>query len=343
MKYLKIYDRSHTILDEIDNFNGLQYSWTLNGFGKARFSIGLENIKCTEENFKFNNHVEIWEESTLIWGGQIVNRDFADSKLNVNCYGYLSLLDKRRLRSKSYVNQAYGDLFTEMLTDINTLTNTGVTMGAVATGSLKTQRTVTNEDFLLKKLQEFCEDSNYDIDVDAERKINFYLRKGSAKPNYMLEYGGDADNILVAPTLSQSSLNIANAVYSEIVNESGTLTSLAEDGGSQLLYGLQESVYSGNDSVILQNTLDNNTISELQRVYLPTNSISLKIKDSSMCPFADMEVGDSIPVSLRPYWGFTDTLRILEISHDEDSKTRDIVVGETLYRPVPATIKQYRK
>lgn len=341
MKYLKIFNRLHVILDEVDDISGLQYSWTLNGLGKAKFSIGLESIKCTSENFKFGNHVEIYEGSTLIWGGQIINREFADSKLNISCYGYLSLLDRRRLRAKSYVNQSYGDLLTEMLADINALQDTGVALGIVAAGSLKTQRTVTNKDFLLKKLQEFCEDSNYDMDVDAERKFNFYLRKGSVKSQNLLEYGGDADNILSAPSLSQSGLKIANAVYSEVTNGGVTLTSLAQDSGSQGLYGLCEGVYTGNDSVILQNTLDNNTISELQRVYLPTSYLKVKIKDSTLCPYSNIEVGDSVPVSIRPYWSYAETLKILEIEHDEETGNRDLTLGETLIRVAPATIKQF--
>lgn len=342
-KYLKIFDRFHNILDEVEEYSGLKYGWTLNGLGKAQFSLGLESKKCTKENFQFKNHIEVWKNDVCIWGGQLVDRTFNDSKLDVSLYGYLNLLDKRRLRAKSYAEMTYGDLYAVMLADINEIEITGVTLGNIDEGSLKTQRLVLNTDFLLKKLQDYCSDSNYDIDVDMERKFNFYIRKGSIKSKYLLEFGGDADNIIAAPSLGQSGLNIANSVYSEITNESVTLTSLAEDIASKGLYGLQESVFSGNDSVVLQNTLDNNTISELQRTGYPSNNISIKIIDSTLCPFDDIEVGDSIPVSLKPYWGFKDTLRILEMTHNEDDGTRDLIVGETLYRPQAPKIKLYRK
>ena len=343
IKYLKIFDRFHNILDEINDYNGLKYGWTLNGLGKAQFSIGLESIKCIQENFQFRNHIEIWEGSKCIWGGQLIDRTFNDGKLDLSLYGYLSLLDKRRLRAKSYANMPYGSLYTGLLADINAIEATGVILGTIASGSLKTQRLVTNSDFLLPKLQDYCSDSNYDIDVDVNRKFNFYLRKGKIKADYLMEYGGDADNIIVAPSLGQSGLNIANSVYSEVINDAIVLTSIAEDSTSKGLYGLQESVFSGNDSIVLQNTLDNNTVSELQRVGYPTNSIQLKIKDSTLCPFDNIEVGDSIPVSLKPYWNFKVTLRILEMTHNEDDGTRDLVVGETLYRPAPPKIKIYRK
>lgn len=342
MKCLKIFDRLHNILDEIDEYSGLKYGWTLNGLGKAQFSIGLESKKCTSENFEFRNHIEVWEDK-CIWGGQIVDRQFDDSKLNISLYGYLSLLDKRRLRAKVYPNMAYGDLYVSMLDDVNAIEDTGVSVGNMAANSLKTQRTVNNTDFLLKKLQDYCSDSNYDIDVDNDRKLNFYLRKGTIKSSYLLEYGGDADNILSAPSLEQSAMSMANSIYSEIKNDSSTLTSLAEDGNSKGLYGLQEDVLNANDGIVLQNTLDNNTSSELQRRAYPANSLSLKVKDSSLCPFDDIEVGDSITVHLIPYWNFTDILRIIEMAHNEDDGTRDIVVGQTLYRPQPPVKKLYRK
>jgi hypothetical protein len=344
MKYLKIFDKSHNILDEIDDYNDLKYSWTLNGFGKANFSIGLESLKCIQQNFQFRNLIEVWDQDGyVVWGGQLVERTFNDGKLDLSLYGYLSLLDKRRLRAKSYAEMTYGNLFTALLADINILEATGITLGTIAGGSLKTQRIVTNIDFLLTKLQDYCADSNNDIEVDNYRHLNFYIKKGVVKSSYILEFGGDADNIIVAPSLGQSGLNIANNMYSEITNDSITLTSLAEDTTSKGLYGLQEGVFSGSDTIVLQDTLDNNTIAELQRVGYPTNNISLKIKDSSLCPFDDIEVGDSIPISLKPFWGFTNTLRILEMNHNEDDGTRDLIVGESLFRPNPPKIKIFRK
>lgn len=340
-KYLKIFDRNHAILAEIDRFSSLKYSWTLNGFGKANFSLGLESAKNTPTNLEFMNHVEIWDNTGLIWGGKIVDRAFNDGKTDVFMYGYLSMLDKRRFIAHSYTERTYGALFTTMLADINAIEQTGITLGTIQTGSLNTQRLVNSTDFLLKKLQDYCVDGNYDMDVDKNRKLNFYLRKGSIKNQYILEYGGQADNILVAPSLAQSSLNLANSIYSE----TSTLTSTATDTLSRALYGLQESVLSGNDSVILQDTLNNNTSSELQRSAYPANSLSLRIKDSTLCPYNDIEVGDSIPVHLilSKFWDFMDTLRILEMTHNEDDGTRDLVVGQTLYRPAPAITKTYRK
>lgn len=342
MKQIKIFSRAHILLDEIEDYSDLKYTWTLNGKGAAEFKMPLESNFCTEENFAFRNHIEIWYGSNCIWGGQIVTLQFNDSKLQVGCYGYLSLLDKRRLRAKSYNEMAYGDLFTQLLADVNAIAATGITIGSVESGSLKTQRSVKNEDILLTKLHEYCEDANYDIEIGSDRKLNFYLRKGSDKSEYILEYGGDADNIIKAPTLARNALSLANSIFCQVDN-GGIITSTKEDAASITFYGYQEVVLTGNDSVINQNTLDNKTAAELQRTSYPLNCISLRAIDSSLCPFSDIAVGDTVTISLLPYWNYKEALRILEMTHDENTGEREIVLGQSVYRQQPPKVKIYGK
>jgi hypothetical protein len=343
LKYLKIFDRFHNVLDEIYEFSGLKYTWTLNGLGKTEFSVGLESEKCTPKSFEFRNHIEVWEGEKCIWGGILVARNFQGTKLGVCCFGYLSLFKWRRLRAKTYNTLEYGILLQEMINDVNAIYGTGVNIGTIQAGALKTQRKVEDNDMLLDKIQEYIQDANYDIDVDVNRQFNFYLSKGTVKSQYQLEYGGDADNILLDPGLSQDIQNMTNSVYSSIETDGVSYTFTAQDSTSQDVYGLMEGTFSANSGIVLQSTLDNYTQGELQRRAYPPNSISLKIKDSTLCPYDDIEIGDSIPVSLVPYWSFKDTLRILEMTHNEDDGTRDVVVGQTLYRPQPPQIKIYRK
>lgn len=236
----------------------------------------------------------------------------------------------------------YGNLVSTMVSDTNTEYITGVTIGNIQAGSLKTQRIVEDKDFLLDKIQNYIQDCNNDIEVDANRQFNFLLRKGSIKP-YVLEYGGEADNILVDPTLNQSALDMINSVYSESKSGETVLTSSMLDNVSISIYGLMDGVYSANSDIVIQSTLDNYCNGELQRRAYPCSSINLKIKDSSLCPFDSIYVGDSVTVKLIPYWNFTDTLRILEMTHNEDDGTRDIVVGSTLYRMQPPVKKIYIK
>lgn len=341
MKSLYIFDRNHKKIDEIDTYNNdLQYGWTLNDIDTAAFSIGLENPKCTPENMMHRNHVEIWDGTKCIWGGQIAGLNFDDPTLKVNLIDYLSLLKWRRLRAKTYGPVDYGTLMAQIIADINAISDTGVSMGSIAPGALQTTRIVQNTDFAIDKIYEFNADVNYDFDVDMDRKFNFYLRKGSDKPKYTLEYGGQADNIIEKPTLAQDIMSMANSIYSETSDT--CLSSLAQDSNSQALYGLMEGTYSANSGVSEQFTLDNQVNGALQRSAYPVNSFSIKAKDSSLCPFDDLIVGDTVTVHLIPYFDFKQVMRIIRMVHDENTGTRDITFGNIIFKPQKPVKKLYK-
>lgn len=341
MKIIRVFTKDHLILDELSEFNDLTYTWTLNGMGKSEFNIPLSSSKCTELNLRFRNHVEIIDESNnIVWGGQIVQIEFQDNKVHISCYGYLSLFWKRRLRSTAYPQMSYGSLLQTMITDTNTIADTGVTIGNIANGSLFTQRNFTNTDILIDKMTELIGDCNNDMEVDNNRKFNFYLKKGTEKP-YILQYGTDADNILVSPSLSRGILNSGNSIYSECTVNSSILSSTATDQISNNTYGLIEDVLSAPSGVMVQDTLSNAVNGALQREAYPINSITLSIRDSELCPFNDISVGDSVMIYLRPYWEFKENLRILEMTHDESNGNRSITVGQSIYRKGKPIIKIY--
>lgn len=343
-KFLRIFDRKHNILDEIETYDNLSYGWTLNDIDSLTFNIGLEDNKCNESNMQMFNHIEIWDNDQCYWGGVIAGRSFEGSKLKVNCLDYMFLLKFRRLRAKTYPTRDYGTLMTLLINDVNAILSSGVTIGNISNGSLQTTRIVQNTDYCLDKIKEFNYDANYDFDVDVDRKFNFHIRKGADKPYYQLEYGGDADNILEAPSLAQDVMSMANSVYSEIQNNGSiSLSSLAQDNYSQNLYGLVEGTFSANNGVTDQATINNQTNGALQRSAYPPNSFSIKAKDSSLCPFSDIQVGDRVTVSLIPYFGFKSLMRIIKMVHDENTGVRDITFGEIIYRPQPPVKKLYKK
>ena len=339
---IKIYNRNHFILDEIVKYADLSYSWTLNGYGQGQFSIGLESDKATPENLEFGNRVEFWKDGVLQWGGIIVKRSFNGATIDVSCYGYLYLLKMRRLSAKQYATMTYGNLIRTMLEETNTATNTGIAVGDIAVGALETTRKVESTDYVLEKMLDFVGDGNYNIDVDNDRNLNFYLRKGKLQSNFILEYGGLNDNIVTDPGLDISMLDMANSVYSEIEKDGVKMTTLAQDSASQAKYGLIEGTYSANNSIVYQSTLDSYAAAELQRRAYPMQSMKVSIRDSGLCPFGEFEVGDTIPLNLIPYWGFNANVRILEIKHNEDTGIRDLTIGNVIYRPAKPEKKLYK-
>ena len=342
-KFLRVFDRNHNILDELTGMDNLTYGWTLNDVDTLGCQLSLSDPKCIGSTVQFANHIEVTDDSTgaVVWGGQIAGQSFSDSRLKLNCLDYGSLMRWRRMRAKSYGAMDYGSLVSLMLADVNAVSQCGVTAGAIAAGALMTTRSVGNTDFLLDRIRAFCADANYDWQVDEYRHLNFFLRKGSDKPQYVLEYGGPADNIIQAPDMAVDMLNMANVVYSEI--ETPPLTSLAQDTAAQALYGLVEGVFSANAGVSVQSTLNNQVAGQLQRTAYPTRAVTLKARDSAMCPFDDLTVGDAVTVSLIPYFGYSQVMRIIRMVHDESAGVRDITFGEIIYRPQPPRKTLYRR
>ena len=345
-KVLKIYDRSHNALDEIDDYqDDLQYGWTLDDIDTLTVSLALSSPKCTAANTQFGNHVELVDEDNqIVWGGIIFGHSFEDTVLKLNCLDYSALLKFRRLRAKQYPAMQYGALMQQMIDDCQAARTDypiGITGYNIAAGSLQTTREVKNTDFLWAKLKEFGDDANYDYGVDTDRKYNFWLRKGADKLQYILEYGGSRDNITVKPTLARDIMSLANSIYGE-TGDTTPLTSSAEDESSEETYGLFEGTFSPNDGVSVQSTLDTQVNGELSRDSTPANSITLTIKDSTLCPFSDIEVGDRVTVHLIPYFDFSASVRILRMVHSEKPGTRDVTVGSIVFKPQPPVKRLYK-
>jgi hypothetical protein len=132
---------------------------------------------------------------------------------------------------------------------------------------------------------------------------------------------------------------MANAVYSETSGQA--LTSLAQDTTSQSTYGLFEGTVSADSSSTSQLALDTQTSGQLSKTSNPTRGFTLTACDSSLCPFSDIFIGDTITVNLIPYFGYSATMRILRMIHDEKTNTRQITVGEVIYKPLAPNKRMY--
>lgn len=340
-KFIRIFDRNHNLLDELYRYNNLKYGWTLNDIDTLEIEFALDDPKCTPINMQFANHLELIDENNnIVWGGIIFSHNYNDTILKINCLDYNALLKYRRLRAKQYPKMQYGTLMQQMILDCESARPDhpiGITIGNIANGALKTTREVKNTDFLWSKIKEFGDDANYDYGVDVNRAFNFWLRRGADKLQYLLEWGGERDNIIVSPTLSRDIMSLENSVYAESTVSSAdgsiTLTSLAENTNSQSQYGLFEGIFSPSEGVSIQSTLDIQTNGELQRSSIPADSISFTAKDSTLCPFNDLEVGDRVMLHLIPYFDYSASVRILRMCHDEKTQTREFTVGSIIFKP----------
>jgi len=331
------------ILDEINETSALTYTWTLDGLGSLTLSVPLENTKTNASNFNFKNHIEVIDENNnIIWCGQILTRDFSGPLLVAGAYGYLSLLSRRTVNNKAYASMNIGALCMSIISDVNVKYDTGITAGTVSTGAITTQLTTVDTDMALDKITSSAAVGNYDFEIDSNRKFNFYTKKGTDKSTkYTLEYGGVADNVLINPDLTQSFKDSANVIWAEIPTPALIASASNNDSISQ--YGREDEALIVASSVIDQTTLNACCNSELAKMAYATDTLTLKVRDSILCPFSDISLGDTVMVSLIPYWGFKQPLRIIEMTQDEATGQRDIVVGTCNYRTQRPVKKIYMR
>ncbi|MFT9076572.1 hypothetical protein, partial [Ethanoligenens sp.] len=239
--YIKLFDRDHIQLDELYQFSPPKYGWTLNDIDTMALDIALADPKCTPANMQLGNHIEYAADNgATVWSGYIAGHSFDDTKLTLNCTDYNALLKYRRLRAKTYPVLEYGTLTQQLIADCQSARTDypiGLAGYSIAPGAIQTQREVKATDMLFDKIKDICADANYDYWVDTARVYHFALRRGADKPQYVLEYGGEADNIIAAPTLARDILNLTNDVYAESTvtdsdNNSTTITSEQQDTGS---------------------------------------------------------------------------------------------------------------
>lgn len=352
-KALMIYDRLHNALAEIDDYNGdLQYGWTLDDIDTLTVSLALSSPKCTAVNTQFGNHIELVDKDSgaVVWGGVIVAHDFSGSAVKITASDYSVLLYYRRMRAKQYPAMDYGALMQQLIADTQAARADyaiGLAGYNIASGALQTTRLVKSTDFLWLKIKDFGDDANYDYWVGSDRAFNFSLRRGSDKPQYIAEWGGNRDNIISPPTLARNVKSLANSIYaeSEVTGDDGTsttLTSSAEDADSEALYGLYEGVFTPNDDVSVQSTLDTQVNGKLQRDHAPADSVDITMIDSTLCPFSELEVGDRITLHLIPYFDYSASVRILAMQHTEKSSTRKVTVGNLIYKQAKPQKRSYK-
>jgi len=348
-KSIVVYDKDHKFLVNFYQYGAdLKYGWTLNDIDTMEVSISLSDPKCTEENLRFGNHVEVFENSSPIWGGILFSRSFSDGAVKITCMDYSSYLKYLLCAEKAYSSMEYGSLMNQMILDSVAkwhLENSSKILSKksiIATGALKTERETKSTDDLWDKIKEFGDDANYDYWVDVNRIFHFALRRGADKPQYMFEYGGDKDNIIVSPSLAQDIKSIKNEVLAQTDGDT-PLTSIVWNQESINKYGLFVGTFSPNSGITSQSTLDTQTNGELQRNCYPADNITLTVRDSVMTQFQNLEVGDRVTLHIIPYFDYTATVRILRMVHTEATDTREITVGNVIFKPSVTTKRLYKR
>jgi hypothetical protein len=207
-------------------------------------------------------------------------------------------------------------------------------LGHTETNTVTINNVVYSDEDFYTRFQNLNATYNQDFDIDQLFKFNYYLRKGADKPYYSLNYATLADNVTGSPTFNLDTTSMANALlYNGQV--------LAQDLTSQAIYGKIGAVSGVSLSGGTQADIQTAVNAELLRTNYPSVNIECGIVDSAMCPFSDVNIGDSISVNFPSYFSFNQLMRIIEMSFDDMTGICTVSLGNIIYRPQKPNTKIY--
>ena len=340
--FIKLYDKDHNILDEVYEICDLDYTFTVNGIGKARINVPYYTVKTNNKNYRHGNDIEIYRvidnKEELLWWGVIYNTIPNQSTLEIECYGYIEKIKNRLFQS--FINEefkmyrgTYDKVIFSMLDTINSYYDCGIYRGTAQYNSLETERKIEWNNNFFDKLDEFTTDSNYYWDVDKDRKLNLSINIGSDKTYYEIN---DEVNIV-----GDVSINSSGEIYNHIIakntyteeesNVEITLISEKKNINSINLYGLKTKELSVND-IHIQDTLDTYVQRELEKCSNPLLNITLTVSNSGVFDIFDIKKGDLVSLKLKSI-NMDTKIKILEYTIKPKTLTADIVVGNCYFRP----------
>ena len=121
------------------------------------------------------------------------------------------------------------------------------------------------------------------------------------------------------------------------------ISSTRVNNDSQYMYGILEGSLSVDSDTREISTIRTLLDRELDTISYATNTIDVDVIDSWICPMSDVGVGDKVTLFLEPYFGFKNTVRILEISYSEKSNTYKLKLGNTVFKIEKPRYKIYSK
>ena len=364
--FLKIYTSDHIIIDEIYEITDLDYTFAINGIGKANISVPYYTKKTNQKNYKISNDIEIWRkvkkkkkkrikledekvtnefrtveisyyDEELLWWGVIYNTIPEGANLKIECSGYAAKIENRLFNQ--YINDefkiyrgTYDKVLFSMLKDINSYYYTGINQGDAQYISLDTERKIEWNDNFYEKLNDFTTDSNYYWDIDNNRKLNLYSSIGEDKTYYEIN-----DEVNVIDTLS---INTSGEIYNHIIAKNTyteesdvevTLISEKKNQDSINLYGLRTKELSVND-IHIQETLDNYVQRELDKCSDPILNIVIEVSNSGIFDIFNIKKGDLVTLNLSCL-KLSSKIKIIEYTIHPKTLTATITLGNCYFRP----------
>ena len=321
-------DRNGTPRGELHQARSAAWSWVLNGEGAAEIVIDASDPRAIVDLLTHAPLIVIYSD-TGNWGG-ILKRGIeqAGPQLTLRAWSNERLLRGRQTaQTRSLDNRTNGAIAQALLADANAEWPTLVSPGSyIYTAGLAHWYEVHYDD-LLRRIQDMAAVDWHDFEVTWDRKLNWYERKGSDKPNVVLAEGR---NVVRYPQYTYSEDTIVNDQHCVGTGASWAtkLTSRVLDTTSQNAYGMWQAVTTY-PSISDQDTLDLKAETLLDNRKDPSRRIDLLVVNKPAGLWNEFAEGDRVRVILPSYHlgvGFDEMVRVLSREVNASAGTMRVVV-----------------
>lgn len=307
MIQIKIYDKTYTPLTafNIGEFGALNYKKTLGQIGDASFTLDISSAKVTDANMRNYNRIEILDAGVVQWTGYIVSKNVTLNIVTIQCKELAGILAKRLTADAYVLSGVAGTLVGTLLTAINGVENTGITMGV--TDVVATINLTFNQQDAFSVLKDIADAVGAQFVVNTDRTLDFMMNVGvDHSADVRFEY-----NILQPQQANLIKFNVEDNGENIVTRSRGansTLSSTQNDAGLQALYGIIEK-FGSFPQANNQTNLDALTASALQdTLYSPALDLSPGEDD-------DFNIGDLVAVFVKnKLVDIDDTFQVLEKS-----------------------------
>lgn len=290
--------QNRTFIIKRNDREELSFALDVKAFEAYCESIGSQPVEILEA---YVTDVRVKRNGAYLFGVQVVDMEYTfaeeGASVLVRCTGFLDLLMDRYV-TKSYSQQDATAIARDLIAETQAIMGTfNITNGVAQDSGVLRDRNYTDQNVkdAIVNLTNLI-DGNFDFKFTADRKFETYLQMGATRTNLKFTYPYNIKSM----TVPRTALNLYNYIIglgSGFGEE--TLRSEAGDTASRLNYGTRQKIISFN-SVSVQNTLDQHTVSEVllrkDIVMLPKLTVS-----GEFCDLNTVWVGDRIPVDTQGF------------------------------------------
>ncbi len=279
MKIIKLYDKAFNSLASLTeaDFINLIYQRTQGEIGDCSFTVKISSAKMTDLNISHYNRVRVYDNGTLVFTGIITQKRVSLTTVDIKCRELSYILKKRCTTAGYTLSGSIVDTLTTLLTDINAIEDTGISVGILGGGG--SVNLTFNRSDVWTAIKQICESTGNQFEISPAGKLNMRTTLGTdLSASVYFRY--DVNQVANANIFDFDIDDDGDSIITQCHGESNGLLSNQSNGTLISRYGVLES-YKDFRVVNSQPVLDQFTTLEIQdKVYSPKITLKPNVTDN---------------------------------------------------------------